>query len=430
MGVVVAARHLHLEQRVAIKLLLPEAAKDEGAVARFLREGRAASSIRSEHVVRVHDVDVFAPWGPALVLELLDGHDLDALVQAGPAPIAVAVDYVLQACEALAEAHALGIVHRDLKPQNLFLTHRADGTPCIKVLDFGISKIKTQATDHRLTSTGMIFGTPSYMAPEQMRESRDTDARTDIWAIGAILFELCAGKPPFSAESLTELTAKVLMDPAPRLRSLRADAPKELEAAVARCLEKEPAQRFLDVGELAHAIAGCGSAQARASAERIAGVLGRAGKAVAPPSKVNPLAQTTPAATLAPSTTSPLRGRRRSSLLPGVGVALGLAVVGSLAWFALRRGTHTAPVAVAPATTSVAATSDPAPPAPRPSASPSVAPAETAAVAPAESAATPAVPSGYPPAKGGKWRTPPKASASSAPAAPPKPDGIARDRDG
>src|SRR5262249_13747342 len=137
-------RHLGLDQGVALKLLRPELAQDPNIVARFLREGRAAAKIMSEHVVRVLDADRFEPWGPALVLELLEGQRFHAILRdpsAGPLAVPVAVDYVLQAGEALAEAHARGIVHRDLKPHNLFRSRRADGSACIKVLDFGISKV-------------------------------------------------------------------------------------------------------------------------------------------------------------------------------------------------------------------------------------------------------------------------------------------------
>src|SRR5262249_34551196 len=154
-----------------------------------------------------------------------------------------------QACEAIAAAHALGIVHRDLKPANLFLSKAADGGPCVKVLDFGISKISDSgaASEPGLTSTATIMGTPCFMSPEQLRSTRDADARTDIWAIGAILFALLTGQPPYDGETNADVSAKIIRDPPPRLRSYRPDVTPELEAIVLRCLEKDPAARFPDV---------------------------------------------------------------------------------------------------------------------------------------------------------------------------------------
>src|SRR5690606_21773595 len=177
MGVVVAARHLQLDERVALKFLLPEALSNAEAVARFAREARAAVKIKSEHVARVTDVGTLETGSPYMVMEYLRGTDLGDLVHTqGPLPIADAVEYLLQACEAVAEAHALGIVHRVLKPSNLFLTRRADGSPSIKVLDFGISKVTTGADSQmNMTRTATVMGSPLYMSPEQMASARDVD---------------------------------------------------------------------------------------------------------------------------------------------------------------------------------------------------------------------------------------------------------------
>ncbi|MBM4363359.1 MAG: serine/threonine protein kinase, partial [Deltaproteobacteria bacterium] len=225
MGVVVQAMHLQLEERVAVKFLLPEYAVHAEASTRFLREARAAVKIKSEHVARVIDVGTLESGAPYMVMEYLAGRDLaDVLEQRGPLPVEEVVEYVLQACEALAEAHALGIVHRDLKPANLFLTKRADGSAQVKVLDFGISKAGVSSdsgADQSLTKTSAMMGSPLYMSPEQMRSARSVDARSDLWSLGAILFELMAGRPPFSGESLPELLARVLTDPAPALKSGR-----------------------------------------------------------------------------------------------------------------------------------------------------------------------------------------------------------------
>ena len=191
MGMVVSAMHLHLDERVAIKFLLPEALSNPEAVARFSREARAAVKIKSEHVARVIDVATLENGAPYMVMELLRGRDLSQMLQEeGALPAALAVQYVLQACEALAEAHAMGMVHRDLKPANLFLTARADGSPCVKVLDFGISKVTNMSgsgPDMGMTRTQVMMGSPLYMSPEQMASARDVDQRSDIWAVGTVL---------------------------------------------------------------------------------------------------------------------------------------------------------------------------------------------------------------------------------------------------
>jgi len=213
MGMVVAAHHLQLDERVAIKLLLPQTLANAEAVARFAREARAAVKIKSEHVARMIDVSSLPDGAPYLVMEYLDGEDLAHWVSTrGALPIELAVELVLQACEALAEAHSLGIVHRDLKPANLFCIRRADGLLSIKVLDFGISKVtalSASGPEMGMTKTSSVMGSPLYMPPEQMKSARDADTRSDIWAIGAILYELVTARTPFKAESFAELVLKV-----------------------------------------------------------------------------------------------------------------------------------------------------------------------------------------------------------------------------
>jgi serine/threonine-protein kinase len=277
MGVVVAATHLQLDEPVAIKFLQPEALKDGGVVARFLREGRAAAKIRSEHVARVHDVGTLESGAPYLVMEYLDGSDLAAMVrERGPLPVELAVELVLQACEALADAHSIGIIHRDIKPANLFVTTRRDGSPAVKVIDFGISKVTTgQDAGMDITKTAEMRGSLLFMPPEQMTSPRDVDARSDIWALGVSLHYLLSGTYPFSAQSMPELCAMILQrEPAP-LRAARPDVPAGLEAVVLRCLRKDPAQRFSSVADLAGALAPFAPVHARVSADRIARVLHR-----------------------------------------------------------------------------------------------------------------------------------------------------------
>ncbi|MCW5837652.1 MAG: serine/threonine protein kinase, partial [Labilithrix sp.] len=276
MGVVVAARHTQLDQRFALKFLLPTACEAPGAVARFLREGKAAARITSEHVARVVDTGVLDDGSPYLVMEYLEGADLGAVgAEKGPLPWAEAVEYVLQACEAIVEAHQLGIVHRDLKPANLFLTRRKDGSPLVKVLDFGISKAEG-GSQTQLTSTSMLMGSPRYMSPEQMVSAKDVDARTDVWALGVILFELVAGRPVWHADTVQGLCALIATAPAPALRQHAPDAPAVLEEVVYRCLAKAPAQRIPSIADLAVALAPIAPIAARTSIERILRVGGRA----------------------------------------------------------------------------------------------------------------------------------------------------------
>lgn len=284
MGVVAAATHLKLGQTVALKFMLPIAMKYPENLSRFEREARAAVRLKSDHVARVSDVGHLENGAPYIVMEYLDGEDLDAIIERGRLPIETAVDYVLQACEAVAEAHALGIVHRDLKLKNLFLTRRLSGKPLIKVLDFGISKSSGDA-DLSLTSTTQVLGSPNYMSPEQLRSARDVDHRTDIWALGVILHELLTAQVPFLADSVTQLTVMVLEDSPRSVTDLRPEVPSALAQAIAKCLEKKPENRFQSVHELAQAIAPFASSDGMAKAsELLAPVSGRTShERVAPP---------------------------------------------------------------------------------------------------------------------------------------------------
>src|SRR5580704_3980153 len=259
MGAVVAARHLELDHKVAIKFLLPALLENHESVARFAREARAAVKITSEHVVRVLDVGSLENGAPYMVMEFLEGDDLSGWLRArGPLPIEQAVEFVLQACVALADAHSMGIVHRDLKPANLFCVRRNDGQLVIKVLDFGISKVTggTHPSDSGMsvTRTSAIMGSPLYMSPEQVQSSKDVDTRTDLWALGIILFELLTGGVPFPGETFGEIAVKIAARAPLSLRAYRPDAPVALENAMLRCLEKERDRRYANVAELAWAL--------------------------------------------------------------------------------------------------------------------------------------------------------------------------------
>jgi serine/threonine-protein kinase len=255
MDVVVAARHVNLGQRVALRLLLPAACAVEGLVERFLREGKAAARITSEHVTRVTDTGVLASGVPYVVMEYLEGSDLAAVVrQRGRLPADEVINYVLQAGEAIAEAHELGIVHRDLKPENLFLSQRADGSSFVKVRDFGVSKMEGSSTRSQETRGPLLGGSPRYMSPEQMLGTKEVDARTDIWGLGVILYELLTAKAVWDADTTSGLRAQIASTPAPLLRVTLPDASPILEDVVRRCLAKNPDQRIAGVAQLAEAL--------------------------------------------------------------------------------------------------------------------------------------------------------------------------------
>jgi serine/threonine-protein kinase len=273
MGVVLGALDTSLGRRVAIKFLSPGKSRNESAMARFVREARAAASIQSEHVVRVFEVSTLPNGASYIVMEHLSGGDLSQVLNSrGPLPMQEAVDYLLQACEAIGEAHGYGIVHRDLKPQNLFLMTSPDGLPFVKVLDFGISKAIDDLAPN-LTSTDAVMGTPLYMSPEQVRSLKNVDLRSDIWALGAILFELMTNAPVFEAATVTALCAAIAMDPPIPLRAKRPDAPQGLEAVILRCMHKDPLGRYEDVAAFADALAPFASERGHVSIARISRVV-------------------------------------------------------------------------------------------------------------------------------------------------------------
>ena len=275
MGLVVEAHHELLDQRVAVKLLYHDIANDE-AQSRLVLEARAAAKLRSEHVARVIDVDVGPDGLPFIVMELLEGADLAQISdRAGPLPAAVVVDYMLQALEGLAHAHAREIVHRDLKPSNLFLCAPPDGSQILKILDFGISKSPTPADrkERALTGRLTVLGSPPYMSPEQVRNPKSVDHRTDIWALGVCMYELLTNEMPFDGDEVGE-TFSAIIERQPRpIRSLVAGVSAAFEAVVMRCLAKRPGDRYADVGELAAALVPFGSGAWSQSPARIDGTL-------------------------------------------------------------------------------------------------------------------------------------------------------------
>jgi serine/threonine protein kinase len=262
MGIVIACDHLTLGNTVAIKFLLPTLVSNENIVKRFMLEAKAATRISSEHVARVLDVGTLSGEGlppggvPFMVMEYLEGKDLSDWVRMGKKfPIDETIDYAIQACEALAQAHKQGIIHRDIKPANLFLS-TGDDRKVVKVLDFGISKIvEEEPQEMGLTKTTTVLGSGLYMSPEQMRSAKKVDFRTDIYSLGVCVFELLTGTQPHTAETFSELCVKVNIDPPAPLRDYRPDIAEDLAAVIARAYAKEVDHRYQTIQEFAMALA-------------------------------------------------------------------------------------------------------------------------------------------------------------------------------
>jgi eukaryotic-like serine/threonine-protein kinase len=399
MGWVVVATHLQLEQKVALKFMHSVHAADHpDAVGRFLREARAAARVQSEHVARVSDVGTLENGAPYLVMEYLEGQDLEHLLATrGSLPVDMAIDYVVQACEGLAEAHAAGIVHRDLKPANLFLARRSDGSLRVKLLDFGISKLAAlpgARSDIGMTSTQALMGSPLYMSPEQLRSAKNVDRRTDLWSMGIILYEALTGRSPFEADTLPGVCAMIMAEPAPALRSLRPELPVALEAVVMRCLEKEPARRYADAAALAEALAPFGGAEVQAGAQRVGRVVRASmqsgpdleAASTAPPAVASSLIARTNAA----FTHSSRNVRRSPAMAFAVGAGV-LTIAAIVIAVVLARGRHAPEAAqAAPSAMLTSTASQPADPVAAPA---TTTPAASAASAPSSATAAEAPPS-------------------------------------
>ncbi len=450
MGVVYAASHVLLGQRVAVKLIRPEYAVSRESVGRFLNEARAAACIESEHVARVLDVGMLDGGLPYMVLEYLDGVDLaGALETRGPLPIADVADHLLQAIEAIAHAHAAGIIHRDLKPSNIFLARRPDGTSRVKVLDFGISKITGtgDGAAANITRTNAILGSPAYMPPEQLRDAKSVDHRSDIWALGVVAYELLTGHMPFNADNAVALFAAIQEAEPTSVRQWRADVSAELDAIIMKCLRRLPEDRFASVTELGFALAPFGTGVATtacASSNRILPLSGSssvsATKSSAKQRKTGgPRGRSVPStlegaltvdqrasgrteapvsSTLSGPAPSAWRARSRTRVLGTVGVAVGLVVAlmvigaafGPRIWPRRLADPASASPGASMVATSTTSSASPAAPLPTPPA-PSETPGPTAS-SPRAGPAAIKVPAS-PPAIA-KPRTAPSASPSSA----------------
>ena len=355
---VFAADHLDLDRQIALKVMVRSEAGNDDAVARFLREARAAARLKSQHVAKVLDAGRLESGVPYIVMELLEGQNLqDFVAEQGPLQVAFAVDLMLEACEALAEAHAAGIVHRDLKPANLFLASDAYGERIVKLLDFGISKMLVGGLnpDLKLTDSHSMMGSPIYMSPEQIRSARTVDHRSDIWSLGVVLFELVTGRVVWESGSLGDVFIQIANDPAPSARSVMPTVPAELDAIIARCMDKNPARRYQHVADLALALAPLGSKRARATLERVLRMSGQGNEHAVttavgsrrpsgPGSDVSAL----PTLLALTDTTEPVhasglaRRRSRKSLPVILASAVGLIVIAAAVLGVARRGVKNA----------------------------------------------------------------------------------------
>ncbi len=351
MGVVFKATHVDLKHAVALKFLKPEAVKDEWLV-RFEREARAASSLRGEHVVRVHDVGAMESGVPYIVMEYLEGESLAQVLQVHKRlSLPVAASLLLQACEGVADAHNAGIVHRDLKPSNLFCVVKPDGRSILKVLDFGVSKFLVPDVQElgALTMTSTALGSPLYMSPEQMKSCRDVDERTDIWSLGVILYELVTGTTPFVGDTIPAVCASILEAKPTPISEHVPDLPSAFVHIFDRCFSRNLTNRFANVGELAAAIEPFASSDYAGAARRVAATL--ANRDVPRAEAVEPSSEDVAKTTVRRIT---VRQRGWTSFLPGKRAAIAgagtfLAVIAVALAFGIGRSRGVAREDLAPA---------------------------------------------------------------------------------
>jgi serine/threonine-protein kinase len=344
-GTILEAHHELLDKDVALKLIALEPSPNTSAAAlaeRFLVEARAAAKVESPHVARVMDVGTLDSGAPFMVMERLEGCNLEELLALeGKLSVEDTVDFVMQALQGLAHAHVLGVVHRDPKPANLFLARQPDGSAVIKIVDFGLAMLLDEAgrrqVSTRVTGSGGLVGSPVYMSPEQVRNEEHIDHRTDIWSVGVVLYELLTGKVPFGTKAvgLGELFAAILEEPLVPVSEQRPEVPKEIDAIIARCLSRDVADRYSDVAEIARAIAPFGSGKWNHLVETIeqsfrARLVRMTGSTAFAPMAMKiemPADEATPEAAKPEPAAKPARRKSRGWML-----VLLLAVAGATAW--------------------------------------------------------------------------------------------------
>lgn len=413
MGVVYAAEHLSMHRRVALKVLNDEAGGDEESISRFIRETKVAAKLASPHAVRVYDVGRLATGAPYMVMELLDGRDLErVLADEGPIDVARAIEWMLQACDAIGEAHAAGIVHRDIKLTNLFLADLPP-EPIVKVLDFGLAKgFAGGMGDGSLTRPGAFMGTPSYMSPEQLLSAKDVDARTDVWAFGVALYRLLTQSYPFEATNLAALCARIAGgEPPPPPSARRAGVPRAIDDVVQRCLARSADARYPD----AHALAAALAASLRFQEQTTVRAASRPAEAA---SSTLPIAAR-PVPAPAPAVAAPDAPRASPSLAPAPAEARSrpvwpyvvlAAVASGAAVAAVFAGSRRAPTAAVETVVAAPTTSEPPAASPAPSAPSARVASDATPAAPNVSASAPThAPStrrAPPPVRGGTRPTP------------------------
>ena len=429
MGAVWEGRHASLGTRVAIKFIDSEYANSQDARQRFIVEARAAATIQSKHAIQIFDHGVTEEGRPYIVMELLVGEPLDnRLKRLGRLSLADTARIIQQVCRALHRAHESGIIHRDLKPENIFLVnHPDDDDEIAKVLDFGIAKIKTAPGAMGVSSatkTGTLLGTPFYMSPEQARGLRNVDHRSDLWALGVIVYRCITGVLPFDGESLGDLLVKLCTAPIPLPSRAAPDISPQLDGWIVRALDREPEMRFQSAHELSDSlsfVAGVSVKRGVGSSLTPTGLSAyvpssRPDSAPVTPAMYAPTEaeQPIPAATSAPFTTAPRAAKSSRGLLlglvllfGGVGFAGGAVILTRV----LRND--------APPLLTTAATSPPPPAEPLPSATVALPPASaTAPPAPSADTAASARPKAETkPTKPGPTR--PATATTSRPVTPP-----------